>query len=170
MTDGILASLALTGAFFLSAPALAQAPVTIAVQGSGELPGFRIGEASSYLAAQMGGAGIATWRFVPRDLAAAAPNRIEWTFEVLPYAGGQVRQFFPMPGVQRMLGAHHLISAQAKLYFGGQYQTVTFGQEAVQGGASDSELGAFLIKLTHSLEAGYRATEVTPAAHNGAAP
>ncbi|HMH64521.1 MAG TPA: hypothetical protein VK515_02970 [Rhizomicrobium sp.] len=170
MTDGILASLALAGALFLSAPALAQTPVAIAVQGSGELPGFRVEEASSYLATQMGTAGIAAWRFVPRDPAAAAPSRIEWTFEVLPYAGGQVRQFFPMSGVQRMLGTHRLISAQAKLYLGGQYQTVIFGQETVQGGASDPELGAFLIKLTQSLEAGYRATEVTPAAHNGVAP
>jgi hypothetical protein len=166
MTDvaRVLAGL-LAGALLFYDPAQAQTPAVISVQAGGELPGFRIEEAWSYLAAEMAGAATPEWRFVPRDPGAAAPNRIEWNFEVLPYAGGQVRQFFPMPGVQRMLGAHKLISAQAKLYLNGQYQTVTFGQEAIQGGANDPELAAFLVKLTRSLETAWRATDMTPAAH-----
>jgi len=173
MTDSgrILASLALASALLLSAPAQAQnqPPVTVAVQASGELPGFRIEEAWPYLAAQMAGAGIGSWHFVPRDMGAAAPNRIEWNFEVLPYAGGQVRRFFPMPETRgldmHLQGTHRLISAQVKLYLDGQYQTVTVGQEAVQGGDTDPDLGAFLVRLTRTLESGYRATDMTPVPH-----
>jgi len=155
----------LIGALFLSTPLCAQPIMTVSAEASGELPGFRIEEATPFLAEQMNKAGIATWHFVPRDPAAAAPNRIEWTFELLPYAGGQVRQFFPMAGVQRMLGAHRLISAEAKLYLSGQYQTVTLGQEAVQGGANDPELAAFIARVTQMLHNAYDAIDMTPAAH-----
>jgi hypothetical protein len=161
----ILATLGLV--LFVSAPAMAQT-VTIAVQATGELPGFRIGEAAPYLAAEMATAGISAWHFVPRDPGLAAPNRIEWTFELLPYAGGEVRRFFPMPEAQRTMdvhlqGTHRLISAQARLYLNGEYQTVTFGQEAVQGGADDPDLTAFLVRTTRSLESAWRATDMTPA-------
>jgi len=174
-TAHTLASLGLAGGLFLASPIQAQGelqrmPVIIAVQATGELPGFRIEDASPYLASQMVAAGVAAWRFVPRDMGTGAPNRIEWNFEVLPYAGGQVRQFFPMTGAKRMLGAHRLIAAQAKLYLGGQYQTMTIGQEAVQGGANDPELAAFLARLTHTLESGYQATDLTPALHKSASP
>jgi hypothetical protein len=161
----ILATLGMV--LFVSAPAMAQT-VTIAVQATGELPGFRIEEAAPYLAAEMATAGIAAWRFAPRDPGLAAPNRIEWTFERLPYAGGEVRRFFPMPEAHRTMdvhlqGTHRLISAQAKLYLNGEYQTVTFGQEAVQGGADDPDLTAFLVRTTRSLESAWRATDMTPA-------
>jgi hypothetical protein len=169
-----LATLGVMGALLLFAPARAQAPVTIAVQASGELPGFRIDEASPYLAAQMNAAGIAAWRFVPRDAGLAAPNRIEWNFELMPYAGGEVRRFFPMPGARRMdvhlEGTHRLINAQAKLYLDGQYQTVAFGQQAVQGGVGDPELAALLAQTTRTLESGYRAIDMSSAAKNRAAP
>jgi len=165
----VLAGL-LTGALFLSAPLRAQPAIAVSAEASGELPGFRIEEAAPFLAEQMNKAGIAAWHFVPRDPTAAAPNRIEWTFELLPYAGGQVRQLFPMAGVQRMLGAHRLISAEAKLYLGGQYQTVTFGQEAVQGGAGDPELAAFIARVTQMLHHAYDAIDMTPVAHKTRSP
>ncbi|HWX89701.1 MAG TPA: hypothetical protein VNY75_05310 [Rhizomicrobium sp.] len=177
MTDmsRILASLniVLGMMLFVSAPAMAQA-VTIAVQATGELPGFRIEEAAPYLAAEMATAGISAWRFVPRDPGLAAPNRIEWTFALLPYAGGEVRRFFPMSEARRMdvhlQGMHRLISAQARLVLNGEYQTVTFGQEAVQGGADDPDLTAFLVRTTRSLEGAWRAIDMTPAKHAGALP
>jgi hypothetical protein len=161
----ILATLGMV--LFVSAPAMAQT-VTIAVQATGELPGFRIEEAAPYLAAEMATAGISAWRFVPRDPSLAAPNRIEWTFELLPYAGGEVRRFFPMPEAQRTMdvhlqGTHRLISAQARLYLNGEYQTATFGQEAVQGGADDPDLTAFLVRTTRSLQSAWRAIDMTPA-------
>jgi hypothetical protein len=174
MTDmsRILAGLGMV--LLVSAPAMAQT-VTIAVQATGELPGFRIEEAAPYLAAEMATAGIPAWRFVPRDPGLAAPNRIEWTFALLPYAGGEVRRFFPMPEAQRTMdvhlqGMHRLISAQARLYLNGEYQTVTFGQEAVQGGADDPDLTAFLVRTTRSLQSAWRAIDMTPTKHAGALP
>ena len=53
------ASLALAGALLVFAPACAETPVTIAIEASGELPGFRIQDASPYLASRMEGAGLA---------------------------------------------------------------------------------------------------------------
>jgi hypothetical protein len=169
----ISASLALAGALFLSAPARAEAPVTIAIEAGGELPGFRIQDASPYLASKMEGAGLAGWHFAARDPSRAAPNRIEWNFTLLPYAGGEVRRFFPMRETGTMdlhLGSHRLIAAEAKLYLNGEYQTATFGQEAVQGGDSDPDLAGFLARLTRNLENGYKAIDMAPAVHRGSAP
>jgi hypothetical protein len=148
----------------LLAPLPAFAQGTLAVQAFGALPGFRIEEAAPWLAAQMEKSG-GTWHFAPRNTDAAAPDRVEWTFEILPYAGGQVRQFFPMPGAGKMLGAKRLIAAQAKLYIKGQYQTVTLGQEAVAGGSGDPLLAAFIIRVTQSLMNGYAAIDMTQPVH-----
>ena len=173
MTDiaRTLASLGLAGALFVCLPVRAQTPVTIAIEASGELPGFRIQDASPYLASKMEGAGLAGWHFIARDPGRAAPDRIEWSFTLLPYAGGEVRRFFPMRETGAMdlhLGSHRLIAAEAKLYLHGEYQTATFGQEAVQGGDGDPDLAGFLIRLTRNLESGYNAIDMAPAVHHGA--
>ena len=131
--------------------------LTLAVQAGGELPGFRVEDAAPWLAARMADARITDWQFVPRDAAMAAPDRVEWRFERLPYAGGSVRQFFPMPGV----GPRQLIAAEARLYLDGQYQTVTLGQEAVQGGAGDPLLAAFIVKATQNLAGAFHAIDMT---------
>ena len=160
-------------AFLLATPVLAQTPLTVAVQGSGELPGFRMEQAGPYLAAQMNQAGVTAWRFASRDPSAAAPNRIEWQFELQPYAGGQVRQLFRMPEGRtevHLQGTHRLISAQARLYLNGEYQTVVIGQEAVQGGDNDPDLANFLIQLTRNIESAYRAIDMGAAVHKHAVP
>lgn len=154
----------LLAAAFLLTPLPAFAEGTLAVQAFGELPGFRIEEAAPWLAAQMEKTGGA-WRFAPRREDAAAPDRVEWTFEVLPYAGGQVRQFFPMASAGKMLGARRLIAAQAKLYIKGEYQTVTSGQEAVAGGDGDPVLATFITHTTQNLMNGYAAIDMTQPAH-----
>lgn len=154
----------LLAAALLLAPLPAVAQGTLAVQAFGELPGFRIEDSAPWLAAQMEKTGGA-WRFAPRSSDAAAPDRVEWTFEVLPYAGGQVRQFFPMPGAGKMLGAKRLITAQAKLYIRGQYQTVTSGQEVVAGGDGDPLLAAFIARATQNLMTGYAAIDMAQPAH-----
>jgi hypothetical protein len=138
----------------------------LSVQAAGELPGFRMEEAAPYLAMQMAVSESAEWQFAARDSGSAAPDRIEWTFELLPYAGGGVRQFFPMASQSPKLGARRLVAAQARLYLGGQYQAVAIGQEAVQGGAGDTVLAAFIVKLTRALHGAWRATDMTPAAHH----
>jgi hypothetical protein len=152
----------LLAAALLLAPLPALAQGTLAVQAVGELPGFRIEESAPWLAAQMEKNGGA-WHFAPRPEDAAAPDRVEWTFEILPYAGGQVRKFFPMSGTG-MLGAKRLIAAQAKLYIKGEYQTVTSGQEAVAGGDGDPVLAAFITHVTQNLMNGYAAIDMTQAA------
>jgi hypothetical protein len=171
----ILAILGIAGALLLSTPARTETPVTIAIQATGELPGFRIQEAAPYLATQMSVAGSSDWRFVPRDPSRAAPNRIEWQLELLPYAGGEVRRFFPMPEAQNMNGVHlqgphRLISARAKLYLDGQYQTEVFGTQAIEGGFTDPDLMTFIAQITRSLEAGYHAIDMTHAAPNHVMP
>ena len=98
----------------------------------------------------MEGAGLAGWHFIVRDPGRAAPNRIEWDFTLLPYAGGEVRRFFPMRetgGMDLHLGSHRLICGRGQAYLHGEYQTTTFGQEAVQGGDSDPDLAGFLVRL-----------------------
>jgi hypothetical protein len=148
-------------AWLLAAPAFAQTR-TIAVEADGELPGFDTAGAAPWLAAQMNQAGLADWHFAPRDAGVAAPDRVEWRFELLPYAGGGVRQFFPQPG-GGVLKARHLVSAEARLFLHGQYETMTLAQEAVAGGAADPILAAFILRATRMLDNGWRATDTAPA-------
>ena len=153
---------------FLIASAEAQTPVTLTVEAMGALPGFNITGATPYLAATMGEAGVSSWRFAPHDSLAAAPDRIEWHFTVLPYAGGEVRRFFPRSEAENgvdvhIQGVHRLISAEVVLYLGGEYQTKVLGQEAVQGGAGDPDLKAFVVAMTRLLDNGYRAIDMSPA-------
>ena len=147
-------------AAWLFAPLSALAQGSFAVRASGEIPGFRIEDCPPWLAAQMDKAGGA-WRFVPGATDAAAPDRVEWNFTPLPYAGGQVRQFFPI--AQQMLGRRRLISAQAKLFIRDEYQTAILGQDVVTGGAEDTVLAAFITRATRNLLNGYAAIDMTQA-------
>lgn len=75
-----------------------------------------------------------------------------------------VRQFFPMPQVQKLFGARHHITAEAMLYLDDQYQTLMFGQAAIQGGAQDGDLAAFVSSMTQDLlgpHGAYRAIDLT---------
>jgi hypothetical protein len=166
----IMAGLGMAWALFSTGPVLAQT-TTVAVVATGNLPGFRTGDADPWLAAHMAQAGLDHWRFVPGDSTDAAPNRIEWDFEVLPYAGGEVRRFFPMAESQGSMdvhiqGRHHLISAEARLFLDGEYQTVTLAQQAVKGGAEDKDLIDFIVSTTRMLDNAWHAIDLTPAEHN----
>ena len=150
----ILALLALPG---VSTPAVRAQ--TIAVEATGELPGFEITDAPVWLAQLMEQSAIPAWHFAARDASTAAPDRVEWRFELLPFAGGGVRQFFPQPGANA-LKARHLVSAEVRLYLGGQYQTMILGEEAVAGGADDRALAGFILRTTRMLQNAWQATEV----------
>ncbi len=170
MTDGwALAGSLAAALLFLPPAARAEPVITATVQASGELPGFVTAQAGPWLAAQMDKAGLDDWRFVPRNMDSAAPDRVEWQFDLLPYAGGQVRQFIPMRNTQ-LVGAKHLVQAQAKLYLKGEYQTITLGQEAVTGGADDPVLSAFVQHVTRMLDNAYHAIDMTPAVHHHGGP
>jgi hypothetical protein len=134
---------------------------TIAVEADGELPGFEIADAAPWLAQQMDQAHLPDMQFVTRNPGLAAPNRVEWRFDLLPYAGGGVRQFFPQPGAAA-LKVRYLVAAQVRLYLRGQYQTLVINQGAVVGGAGDTVLADFIIRTTRSLEGAWRATEAPP--------
>lgn len=165
----ILAGVGLAWALLAASPGQAQT-TTIAVVAAGTLPGFRTEDAAPWLAARMADAGLDHWRFVPGDPTRPAPNRIEWAFELLPYAGGEVRRFFPMGEAQgamdvHLQGRHHLISAEAKLFLDGEYQTVTLAQDEVKGGAQDQDLADFIVRTTRMLDNAWHAIDLTPPDH-----
>jgi len=141
----------------LAPPAQGQNPplaaeITLSVESRDALPGFRKEDEARYLTDQMAAAGTQGWAFVAAPAPPFPPrDRIEWHFELDPYAGGGVRQFFPMPGVQRLFGARHLITAEAMLYLDDEYQTLMFGQATIQGGAQDPDLAAFIARMTEGL-------------------
>ena len=148
---------ALLSLLLLSPPTWAQSPpqppiVTLSVVARDPLPGFRTADETRYLADQMRLAKAPGWSFAPSVEPALPPhNRIEWRFELDPYAGGGIRQFFPIPGQLRLFGAHHLITAEAMLYLDDEYQTLMFGQTAITGGADDKALAAFVQRMTGEL-------------------
>ena len=170
----ILAGFGMAWAVFSAAPAFAQT-TTITVVVNGELPGFRSGDAAPWLAARMADAGLDHWRFVPGEAGSSARNRIEWDFEVLPYAGGEVRRFFPMAEAQGAMdvhiqGRHHLISAEVKLFLDGEFQTMTLMQDQVRGGADDQDLADFVKDATRMLDNAWHAIDLTPAEHRQTSP
>jgi hypothetical protein len=62
------------------------------VETSGALPGFHSADLPRYIAQQMAEARLANFRF--RPMAGGHPrNRVEWSFKLDPYAGGEVRSF-----------------------------------------------------------------------------
>lgn len=165
----ILAGLGVAWTLFAAGPSQAQT-TTIAIAVSGHLPGFRTGDAAMWVAARMADAGLDHWHFVPGDPARPAPSRIEWQFQTLPYAGGEVRRFFPMGEARgamdvHLQGRHHLISAEAKLFIEGEYQTVTLAQDQVKGGPDDQDLVDFIVTTTRMLDSAWHAIDLTPPDH-----
>jgi hypothetical protein len=142
-------------------------PTMLSVEAKGELPGFRAQDVPQYLANQMTAAGVKNWTFAaPRAPDGRSPDRVEWLFRPDPYAGGGIRQFFPMPSVRRLFGERHLISVEVRLYLAGQYQTLSFGQMTIQGSAQDLVLGAFIHQTTQNLlgeKGAYNAIDSSPA-------
>src|SRR5947207_467299 len=77
----------------LFVPAVAAAPLTLQVETSDTLPGFHLGDLPRYLALHMAETRLADWRFEPTADKGSAPDRVEWSFKLNPYAGGEVRTF-----------------------------------------------------------------------------
>src|SRR5262249_44452108 len=76
---------------FTSVPAAAQ--VTLEVAAFHGLPGLHHSALSRFIARHMAEAGLANWRFEPRTGDGRAADRVEWSFTLHPYAGGEVRRF-----------------------------------------------------------------------------
>jgi hypothetical protein len=164
--------LALLSGFGHAARAAA-APKTIvlSVEASGALPGFRISEAAPYLAAEMAKAKVEGWTFAPAAPSTAhAANRVAWHFRLNPYAGGTIRQIVPIPALRRVFGIHRFVTAELRLYIGGEYQTMSFGQATIEGGPADKDLADFVARLTENLlgaHGAYRAIDRNASGGNG---
>jgi hypothetical protein len=145
------------------APVSAEAPITLKVHAFHGLPGLNHSALCSFLAAHMADAGLADWRFEPAEGDSAAPNRVEWTFKVNPYAGGEVRQFVREPVAEQGFGVHRPVTIEVRLYLNGEYETLVARQAMVQGGPNDTELAAAVASATASLlgpSGAYRAIDM----------
>jgi hypothetical protein len=146
-----VARLVLAVAFMPFASAIASTAMTLQVQASTGLPGFHRDELQRYLALHMAEAGLGEWRFEPAAENGSAANRVEWSFKLNPYAGGEVRNFARTSGYERQLGLHRPITVEARLYLNGEYETLVEVQAIFHGGPNDPALGAAVASVTQNL-------------------
>jgi hypothetical protein len=121
---------------------------------------------SRFLAAHMAETGIADWRFAPATCDAVAADRVEWSFKLNPYTGGEVRSFVHSLSHDQWFGARP-ITIEARLYRNGEYQTLVEEQANVRSGPDDPGLAAAVVSVTRNLlglQGAYRA--IYPANQN----
>jgi hypothetical protein len=136
-----------------SVPAPAAASTTLKVEASNGLPGFHRLDLSRYLASYMAEAGLADWRFEPASNIGPAPDRVEWSFKLNPYAGGEVRKFARPMSDERSFHMHRPITIEARLYLNGEYQTLVEKQAIIDegGGPTDPHLAEAVASVTQNL-------------------
>jgi hypothetical protein len=142
---------ALAAAFGAFASPRAAAQVTLQVEATDGLPGFHRADLSRYLAQHMAETRLEDWRFEPAQGGGLARDRVEWTFKLNPYAGGEVRNFVYTLVYERSFGVHRPITIEARLYLNGEYQTLVEQQAIVRGGPDDPELAAAVTSATQNL-------------------
>jgi hypothetical protein len=143
--------LALVAAFGPFATAPAAASSTLEVEASNVLPGFHRGDLPRYLAQHMAEARLSDWHFEPGAGNTRAADRVEWSFRLNPYAGGEVRSFARSLFGERKFDAPRPITIEARLYLNGEYQTIVEEQAIVRGGPNDPDLAAVVAKITQNL-------------------
>jgi hypothetical protein len=146
---------------FTSAPAAAQ--VTLKVAAFHGLPGLHHSALSRFIAAHMAEAGLANWRFEPNTGDGVAADRVEWSFTLHPYAGGEVRRFAYTLSGQPRPGTRLPVTIEARLYLHGEYQTLVEAQATIQGGPDDPDLAEAVVKATRNLlgpHGAYRAIHI----------
>jgi len=142
--------LALAATFVLFTTTAA-ASVTLKVEAADTLPGFHLADLPRYLALHMAMARLANWRFEPALDKGSSPDRVEWTFQLNPYAGGEVRRFMRPRMAERIFGVHRPITIEARLYLNGQYQTLVEEQATIQGGPDDRDLVTAVVSVAENL-------------------
>jgi hypothetical protein len=147
----LITGLAPVALVLLTASGDPETPITLKVEAAHGLPGLNHSALCRFLAAHMADAAVAGWRFVPAEGDVAAPNRVEWTFSLNPYAGGETRQFVHEPVREQGFGAHRPATIEVRLYLNGEYQTLVAQQAMIQGGPNDTELAAAVASTTASL-------------------
>jgi hypothetical protein len=113
--------------------------------------GFHRSALSRLQAAEMTQAGLADWRFAPLAGAGVAADRVEWSFRLSPFAGGQVRSFVHSPDNDDSRGGRRPVTIEARLYLKGEYQTLVEVQAAIRGDPDDPGLIAAVIGATRYL-------------------
>jgi len=126
-------------------------PITLKIEATSGLLGVHHSALSRYLAVHMTDAGLADWRFEAAEGDVAARDRVEWTFRLNPYAGGEVRNLAHTLTSERRFGGHRPITIEARLYLNGQYQTLVEIQAVVQAGPDDPDLATAVAKVTDDL-------------------
>jgi hypothetical protein len=146
-----VARLVLAATLVLVALPVAAAAITLQVAAATGLPGFHHGDLQHYLALHMAEAGLGEWRFEPAPDSGPARDRVEWSFKLNPYAGGEVRNFAQTSGYERKLGLHRPVTIEARLYLNGEYQTLVEAQAIIHGGPDDPALAAAIASATQGL-------------------
>jgi hypothetical protein len=139
------------------------AQMMLEVEAPHGLPGLHHPALARFIAAHMAQVGLADWRFEPAAGDAIAADRVEWTFKLNPYAGGEVRNFARTSTDEWRFGVHRPITIEARLYLNGQYQTLVEKQAIIHGGLDDPDLAAAVVSVTQSLlgaSGAYRAIDM----------
>jgi hypothetical protein len=134
-----------------SGSAAAAAQPTLQVTAFYGLLGLHHSALSRFLAAHMADAGLADWRFEPANDSGPAADRVEWSFKLNPYAGGEARSFGPRSMNEWRAGVHRPVTIEARLYLNGKYQTLVEAQALIQGGPDDPDLAAAVAAVTKDL-------------------
>jgi hypothetical protein len=145
------------------ATASAAVPVTLQVVTLHALLGLHHSALSRYLAAQMARVGLADWRFEPLAGNGLAANRVEWTFKLSPYAGGEVRSFVHTLSHEERFEGRRPVTIEARLYLDGEYQTLVQQQALVGDNPHDPDLAAAVVSATRNLlgpRGAYRAIDM----------
>lgn len=122
---------------------------TVSVETQGFLPGLGKAELPAHIATQMNGANAGAWRFVANG---NAPDRVVWSFKTGPSANGAVRTYgFSRAMMERLVGAHHFVTIEAKLYLKGDYQCGDYETATIGPQMPDSELSATIVRMTRIL-------------------
>jgi hypothetical protein len=99
----------------------------------------------------MAEAGIANWRFQPAGGEASSRDRVEWTFRLNPYAGGEVRNFARSPASESGFAFRRPVTIEARFYLNGHYHTLVEKQAAIRAGPDDSYLASAVTSVTEDL-------------------
>jgi len=152
----LVACWALATALGPFAPSFAGTPMTLQVEVSQGFPGLNRSALSRFIAVHMAEAGLADWRFKPAPRNRVAADRVEWIIKLNPYAGGEVRNFTPSPSHEDWFGRS--VTIEARLYLGGEYQTVVEEQATIRGGPD------------HLVLASCQTSNIRPTRHRSAIP
>jgi hypothetical protein len=127
----------------------AAASITLKVEASNGLPGFNRADLSRYLALRMAEASLADWRFEVAENG-PAPDRVEWSFKLNPYAGGEVRRSGPEG---RIFHVRRPITIEVRLYLNGEYKVTVEKQGIIDEGSgrNDPHLAEAVASVTQTL-------------------